>query len=157
MDLILILKELQRLIDTSGFHCWIIVDFPFGVRGLWVVKPQTHNLQLYIKCSYFAVVHKEFTNLNLRNTRVIDINKELNQFVLDVDIHDPWSDPEEVKYEYILGIKTKPNGGTYQAIIIAGSHNEFKSIDFNAIKATGDIVVFDTKGFLDRVVVGGRL
>ena len=94
---------------------------------------------------------------DIRNTRVIDIYKELNQFGLDVDIHDPWADPEEVKHEYDLDIKTKLNGGNHQAIIIAVAHNEFKSIDFNAIKAAGDTVVFDTKGFLDRGLVDGRL
>ena len=44
-----------------------------------------------------------------------------------------------------------------KAIIIALAHNEFRSIDFNAIKAAGDTVLFDTKGFLDRGVVDGRL
>jgi len=66
-------------------------------------------------------------------------------------------DPEEVKHEYNLDINTKLNGGNYQAIIIAVAHNEFRSFDFNAIKAAGDTVVFDTKGFLDRGVVDGRL
>jgi len=94
---------------------------------------------------------------DIRNTRVIDIYKELDQFGLDVDIHDPWADPEEVKHEYNLEIKTKLNGGNYQAIIIAVAHNEFKSIDFNAIKAAGDTVVFDTNGFLDRGMVDGSL
>lgn len=94
---------------------------------------------------------------DIRNTRVIDIYKELDQFGLDVDIHDPWADPKEVKHEYDLDIKTKLSGGNYQAIIIAVAHNEFKSIDFNVIKAAGESVVFDTKGFLDREVVDGRL
>jgi len=76
---------------------------------------------------------------------------------LDVDIHDPWADPEEVKHEYDLDIKTKLNGGNYQAIIIAVAHNEFRSIDFNAIQAAVDALVFDTKGFLDRGIVDGRL
>ena len=94
---------------------------------------------------------------DIRNTRVIDIYKELDQYGLAVDIHDPWAEPEEVKHEYHLEIKTKLNGVNYQAIIIAVAHNEFKSIDFNVIKATEDTVVFDTKGFLDRDFVDGRL
>jgi UDP-N-acetyl-D-galactosamine dehydrogenase len=94
---------------------------------------------------------------DIRNTRVIDIYKELNQFGLDVDIHDPWANPEEVKHEYGIDILEKLNGGSYQAIIIAVAHNEFHTIDFDAIKAKGETVVFDTKGFLDRGVVDGRL
>lgn len=94
---------------------------------------------------------------DIRNTRVVDIYKELHQFGLNVDIHDNWADPEEVKHEYNLDIKTKLNGGNYQAIIIAVAHNEFRSIDINAIKATGDAVVFGTKGFLGKGLVDGRL
>lgn len=94
---------------------------------------------------------------DIRNTRVIDIYKELHQFGLEVDIHDPWADPEEVKHEYNMDIKTKLNGGNYQAIIIAVAHNEFKFIDFNAIRAAKESVVFDTKGFLDRQLVDARL
>lgn len=94
---------------------------------------------------------------DIRNTRVIDIYKELQQFGLEVDIHDPWASPEEVKHEYDLDIKSKLKGRNYQAVIIAVAHNEFKSIDFKAIKAAGDTVVFDTKGFLDKEVVDGRL
>ena len=94
---------------------------------------------------------------DIRNTRVIDIYKELKQFGLDVDIYDPWADPEEVRHEYDLDIKTKLNGGNYQSIILAVAHNEFKSIDLNSIKTASDSVVFDTKGFLDRGKVDGRL
>ena len=94
---------------------------------------------------------------DIRNTRVIDIYNELDQFGLDVDIHDPWASAKEVKHEYNIDILKKLNGDNYQAIIIAVAHNEFKTIDFNAIKAQGDAVVFDTKGFLDREAVDGRL
>lgn len=94
---------------------------------------------------------------DIRNTRVIDIYNELYQFGLDLDIHDPWADPEEVKHEYNIDILKKLKGDNYQAIIIAVAHNEFKTIDFKAIKAAGNSVVFDTKGFLDREVVDGRL
>ncbi len=95
---------------------------------------------------------------DIRNTRVIDIYKELKQFGLQVDIHDPWASPAEVKHEYDLDIRAKLSGGNYQAIIIAVAHNEFKSIEFKSIKTAGDTtVVFDTKAFLDRELVNGRL
>lgn len=94
---------------------------------------------------------------DIRNTRVIDIYNELDQFGLDVDIHDPWASAKEIKQEYNINILEKHNGGDYQVIIIAVAHNEFKFIDFKAIKAAGNCVVFDTKGFLDREVVDGRL
>lgn len=94
---------------------------------------------------------------DIRNTRVIDIYNELKQFGLDVDIHDPWAIANEVKHEYNIKILEKLNGEVYNSIIIAVAHNEFKTIDFTAIKATGETVVFDTKGLLSRDMVNGRL
>jgi UDP-N-acetyl-D-galactosamine dehydrogenase len=94
---------------------------------------------------------------DIRNTRVIDIYNELNQFSLEVDVYDPWANPEEVKREYNIDILEKLNGGNYQVIIIALAHNEFKSIDFKAIKEDANCVVFDIKGFLERGLVDGRL
>ncbi|MFM6994755.1 MAG: nucleotide sugar dehydrogenase [Sediminibacterium sp.] len=94
---------------------------------------------------------------DIRNTRVIDIYNELNQFGLDIDIYDPWAGAEEVKREYKINILNKPKGTNYQVIIVAVAHNEFRSIDFNAIKAERGAVVFDTKGFLNRGLIDGRL
>jgi UDP-N-acetyl-D-galactosamine dehydrogenase len=94
---------------------------------------------------------------DIRNTRVIDIYKELKQFGLEVDIHDPWANPREVKEEYGLDVNTKLNGGNYQAVIIAVAHNEFKTLGLASIKSGEEAVLFDTKGFLDRTMVTGRL
>lgn len=94
---------------------------------------------------------------DIRNTRVIDIYKELNQFGLNVDIYDPWADPEEAKCEYNLNIKSKLVGDTYHAILIAVAHNEFLNLDFNSIKASEHTVIYDTKCILDRNLVDGRL
>ncbi|MCX8484551.1 MAG: nucleotide sugar dehydrogenase [Bacteroidia bacterium] len=94
---------------------------------------------------------------DIRNTRVIDIYNELIQFGLDVDIHDPWASSIEVNNEYNINIREKINVGNYKAIIIAVAHNEFKSIDFKPIQAAGNSVVFDTKGYIDRELVDGRL
>lgn len=94
---------------------------------------------------------------DIRNTRVIDIYKELKQFGLHVDIHDPWADPEEVKLEYGMDIQTKFIGGNYKAIIVAVAHHEFESIDLNTMKDSRNTVVFDTKGFLARGMVDARL
>ena len=91
-----------------------------------------------------------------RNTKVTDIYNELTQFGLDVDIYDPWADPEEVKHEYGLSIIPKLNAEKYTAIILAVSHNEFLEIDFTTLKEK-DGVLFDTKAFLDRGIVDGRL
>ena len=94
---------------------------------------------------------------DIRNTRVIDIYKELDQFGLKVDIYDPWADPEEAKNEYNLNIKSKLDKEKYHAILIAVGHNEFSSLNFNSIKASEGTVIYDTKSFIDRKLVDGRL
>jgi UDP-N-acetyl-D-galactosamine dehydrogenase len=94
---------------------------------------------------------------DIRNTRVIDIYKELDQFGLKVDIYDPWADPEEAKNEYSLNIKSKLDEEKYHAILIAVGHNEFSSLNFNSIKASEGTVIYDTKSFIDRELVDGRL
>lgn len=91
-----------------------------------------------------------------RNTKVTDIYNELRQFGMLVDIYDPWADPHEVEEEY--GVKLIPSieGNAYNAIILAVSHNEFLSLDFDTLK-TNDAILFDTKAFLPREIVDGRL
>lgn len=91
-----------------------------------------------------------------RNTRVIDIYQELKQFGLDVDIFDPWADADDVRHEYNVPITKALNGTDYKAIIVAVAHDEFLSIDFQAYKDKG-AVIFDTKSFIDRNIVDGRL
>ena len=95
---------------------------------------------------------------DIRNSRVIDIYKELAEFGLKVDIYDPHAQRNIVKAEY--GIDLLPGLTVskikYQAIILAVAHKEFLDIDFNSLK-TENTVIFDTKAFLDRTIVDGRL
>ncbi len=93
---------------------------------------------------------------DVRNSRVIDIHKELQQFGLEVDIYDPHADKEEVLREYKLNL-IQSIESNYDAIILAVSHDEFLKIDYRALKNGQDSVVFDTKSFLDRSLVDARL
>lgn len=93
---------------------------------------------------------------DIRNTRVVDIDKELKKFGLNVDIYDPWANVEEVKHEYDLSILSEMPKKKYQAIVVAVAHDEFLTIDLNEIK-TNDAVIFDTKSFLDPSIIDGRL
>lgn len=94
---------------------------------------------------------------DVRNTRVIDIHHELISYGLDVDIYDPWADAQEVKDEYGLAILNEVDENLiYDSVIVAVAHNEFLSFDFTKIKKNNG-VVFDTKAFLDRSLVDGRL
>ncbi|MBU3123723.1 nucleotide sugar dehydrogenase [Sinomicrobium sp. 2019215] len=94
---------------------------------------------------------------DIRNTKVVDVCKELLQYGLQVDIYDPWADVEEVKEEYGIDILTELNNGSkYQAVVLAVAHKEFLAMDYKSIKEN-DGVIFDTKSCLDRSLVDGRL
>lgn len=96
---------------------------------------------------------------DIRNSKVIDIINELKSFGCIVDVYDPWADKEEVKHEYgldILGSIDNIKNKTYEGIILAVSHNEFKQLDFSSLRKNG-AVVYDVKGILDRKIVDNRL
>ena len=94
---------------------------------------------------------------DIRNTKVIDIYNELNQYGLNVDIYDPWADREEVIQEYnIKLLENSPLNNDYQAVIVAVAHEEFKEFKFSKYKEN-NTVIFDTKSFIDRSFIDGRL
>ncbi|PRY88371.1 nucleotide sugar dehydrogenase [Mongoliibacter ruber] len=94
---------------------------------------------------------------DVRNTRVIDIYQELKSFDMEVDVYDPWADPEEVKHEYgidLINNNTKQNLDQYAAIILAVAHKEFRSWEVEASKSQ---VVYDVKGVLAKSKIDSRL
>ena len=93
---------------------------------------------------------------DIRNSRVIDIHKELEQFGLDVDVYDPHANKDEVAHEYNIFMVSDINK-QYDAIILAVSHEEFLAVDFKALRNGHDAIIFDTKSFLDRSLVDARL
>ena len=96
---------------------------------------------------------------DVRNTRVTDIIKVLQEFEVDYQIYDPWADPDEVMKEY--NIKTMKSlsdlSGKFDAIVLAVSHNEFLNLNFNELRKTNVSVLYDIKGVLDKGIVDGRL
>jgi UDP-N-acetyl-D-galactosamine dehydrogenase len=88
---------------------------------------------------------------------VVDIYRELREFGLNVDIYDPWASAEEVKQEYNVDILSELDATkSYQAVLLAVAHDEFKELDFEKFH-TGGAVVFDAKAVVDRRWVDGRL
>ncbi|MHA8054531.1 nucleotide sugar dehydrogenase [Aquirufa nivalisilvae] len=92
---------------------------------------------------------------DIRNSKVIDICKELKQFGLEVDVYDPHADAQEVEKEY--GLRITSELGSYNAIVLAVSHNEFLNLDYQMLKADTQSVIFDIKSFLNRELVDSRL
>jgi len=94
---------------------------------------------------------------DIRNTRAIDIYHELKSYGMQVDVFDPWANPEEVKDEYEISILTEyPKNNNYGGIILAVAHNEFMEIDLKEHKSNG-AVIFDVKGIFDKKIVNARL
>jgi UDP-N-acetyl-D-galactosamine dehydrogenase len=93
---------------------------------------------------------------DIRNSKVIDIVRELKQFYINVDVYDPHADKLEVKGEYDIELIDKINK-TYSGIILAVSHKEFMQLNFEKIKSDKSSIIFDTKAFLDRDIVDSRL
>lgn len=91
-----------------------------------------------------------------RNTKVIDIYKELQSFSIEADIYDPWASPAEVKLEYGIDLIAADDFMPYDAVILAVAHAAYQKIDFQSWKDSGTII-FDTKAFIDRAAVDARL
>jgi UDP-N-acetyl-D-galactosamine dehydrogenase len=94
---------------------------------------------------------------DIRNTRVCDIYNELIQYGVNVDVYDPVANSREVKKDYKIDLVEIPDFSNYHSIIIAVAHNEFKTLDFVKIKNNQNCIIYDTKGFLDKALVDGRL
>ena len=87
---------------------------------------------------------------DLRNTRVVDIVKELADYDVQADVFDPWADTAEAQHEYGITPVQQPEPGAYDAIIIAVAHHQFKSMGAAAIRALGkpEHVLYDLKYLL---------
>jgi UDP-N-acetyl-D-galactosamine dehydrogenase len=93
---------------------------------------------------------------DIRNSKVIDIVKELQQFSINVDVFDPHANEHEVIEEYGITLIDKMNK-TYDGIILAVSHKEFLELELDDLKSSNSSVIFDTKAFLNRSLIDGRL
>jgi UDP-N-acetyl-D-galactosamine dehydrogenase len=93
---------------------------------------------------------------DIRNSRVIDIIKELKEFDVSVDVYDPWAVADEVKHEYGVGLIDTPDLRAYDGIVLAVAHNEFKTMmTFDNINE--DTVIYDVKSFLPKEIITARL
>jgi len=90
---------------------------------------------------------------DIRNTKVVSIIKELESYKVNVDVVDPYANPEEVKHEYDIELAEKI-GENYDAVIMAVSHNEYKNFDkdfFNKLMPNKGVLI-DVKGsYLNKI------
>ncbi|TLV00952.1 nucleotide sugar dehydrogenase [Dyadobacter luticola] len=92
---------------------------------------------------------------DIRNTRVTDVYRELKDFGMQVDVHDPWADPAQVAREYNIEL-TDNLLDKYEAVLVTVAHDAFQTLDFK--KFTNDnSVIFDLKSILPKEMVDSRL
>jgi UDP-N-acetyl-D-galactosamine dehydrogenase len=96
---------------------------------------------------------------DLRNTRVIDIVRELREFNTQVDVYDPWVSVSEAEHEYDITPISTPEKSSYDAVILAVGHQQFKNMGVEAIREFGKSkhVLYDLKYILPSEQVDLRL
>ncbi len=84
---------------------------------------------------------------DVRNTKVIEIVKELQSFNINVDVYDTWADPAEVKHEYGIDLISELKESNYDGIILAVDHSELKKMGIDKVRSLGrqNHVIYDVK------------
>ena len=134
--------------------------------GLYVVKQVVHLMAMKsISIANSRILLMGFTFKencpDVRNTRVIDMIEVLKSknAVVDVDVYEPWGDPAEIEHEYGIIPVLEPSTNSYDAIIMAVAHDEFKAMSIDKIKSFGkdNCVVYDIKNILPASMIDGSL
>ena len=97
---------------------------------------------------------------DLRNTRVVELVRELESFGARVDVYDPWADVAEAQREYGLHVLTaQPAPAQYDAIVVAVAHDAFRELGVDGLRAltNGHAVIYDIKGMFPKDAIDGRL
>ena len=96
---------------------------------------------------------------DIRNTKIIDIVHELQEYHIQADVYDPWVDAAEAEHEYGICPISNLENGKYDAVILAVAHQQFKVMGADAIRALGkaDHVLYDLKYVLSQAESDLRL
>jgi UDP-N-acetyl-D-galactosamine dehydrogenase len=94
---------------------------------------------------------------DVRNTKVVDIIRELQSYSINVTIYDPWAKAAEVAHEYGIDIVTElPDAQLFDSLILAVAHKDFMDTDWKQwVKPEG--IIYDVKGCLDSNMISARL
>ena len=93
---------------------------------------------------------------DVRNTKIVDVISALKDYGIQVEIYDPWANPDEVKHEYKLLTSNVLPDSKYDAIVLGVSHKEFLNLDLTPLKKSKSIV-YDVKGVLQNDTIDGKL
>lgn len=139
----------RRINDAMGLHVAQRVVKLMQQRGI-----QTAGARVLV----LGLAFKENCP-DLRNTRVIDVVRELESYSIEVDVHDPWVAPAYAQHEYGLTPVAAPQAGTYDAVVLAVAHTQFRALGSAGLRAFGKpgAVLFDVKAILPADAVDARL
>ncbi|MGE8637323.1 MAG: Vi polysaccharide biosynthesis UDP-N-acetylglucosamine C-6 dehydrogenase TviB [Achromobacter sp.] len=140
--------------QSVGYHPEIILagrrlnDSMGGYVASQLVKAMTKK-RIHVQGARVLILGLSFKENcpDLRNTKVVDIINELSDYHVNVDVYDPWVDPEEVQSEFGFSLTAEPGQQQYDAILLAVSHREFAQMGASAIRGFGraEHVFFDVK------------
>jgi UDP-N-acetyl-D-glucosamine/UDP-N-acetyl-D-galactosamine dehydrogenase len=96
---------------------------------------------------------------DIRNSKVIDTITKLKEYNVNVDVYDPWVNPESAQHEYGITPISMPEPGKYDAIVLAVAHRQFKEIGTSGLRSFGKVnhVLFDLKYVLPKIDADIRL
>jgi len=125
------------------------------------VVRRMNNRRIHVKDARVLVMGLTFKENcpDVRNSKAVDVVRELEKFGARVDVYDPWVDPEESQHEYGLKPVRSVRKGTYDAIVMAVGHNEFRKMGLDRIRELGkrEHVLYDIKYVFKANEVDGRL
>lgn len=135
----------RRINDNMGIH----------IANSVIKLMAQHELPIYkADILVLGITFKENCP-DIRNSRVVDVIRELQSFGTNVDIYDPEADADEVHHEYNLTL-TRQLEHKYHGIILAVGHNVFRTLDWGSLKYD-KTVVYDVKGILEKNQITARL
>lgn len=136
----------RKVNDTMGTH--------IAQRILSLLKKNQQSIE-QSKALVLGITFKENCP-DIRNSRVIDVVRELQKEGVQVDVYDPQAQPDEVQKTFGISL-IESIQHSYQAIVLAVGHDEFKTLDISSICNDSKSVIFDVKGFLPKQLVTDRL
>ena len=152
--------------ENIGYHPKIILagrelndNMGYYVASELIKKMKAKKIQ--IKGARILILGLTFKENcpDIRNSGVQNVVKELKKFDCDLDLQDPWADKEEIKTVYGMYPNSNANSNTYDAVLIAVAHDQFKIMKLDIIKnmCKDNHVIFDLKNLFNSNQVDLRL
>ena len=152
--------------QAIGYHPEMIlagrrINDNMGIYVAQQVAQLMIQRQIMVKGSRVLIMGLTFKENcpDVRNTKIVDVVRELQKYGCKVDVYDPWADADEAEHEYALRPIKKARAGTYDAIIMGVAHKEFRDMGIGRIREFGrkSHVLYDIKYVFKSSEVDGRL